>query len=130
MIMNDMKCHAYDCNANACVTPECYKSFVNAVDLRQVIASGFACTLGVSLSLACSQEPQAWSGHRLTHCLIRTIFQVLKKYYSFQNTMTFNSSWTFEYNKSCFFFETVVLLKLYPVWSLINSANSLFCHKL
>jgi hypothetical protein len=24
MIMNDMKCHAYDCNANACVTPECY----------------------------------------------------------------------------------------------------------
>jgi hypothetical protein len=22
--MNDMKCHAYDCNANACVTPECY----------------------------------------------------------------------------------------------------------
>jgi hypothetical protein len=24
MIMDDMKCHAYDCNANACVTPGCY----------------------------------------------------------------------------------------------------------
>jgi hypothetical protein len=21
---DDMKCHAYDCHANACVTPECY----------------------------------------------------------------------------------------------------------
>jgi Tfp pilus assembly protein PilV len=24
MIMNDMTCHAYDCNVNACVTPGCY----------------------------------------------------------------------------------------------------------
>jgi hypothetical protein len=29
MIMDDMKCHAYDCHAKACVTPECYR-------LRQV----------------------------------------------------------------------------------------------
>jgi hypothetical protein len=21
---DDMKCHAYDCHANACVTPDCY----------------------------------------------------------------------------------------------------------
>jgi hypothetical protein len=26
MIMDDMKCHAYDCNANACVTLGCYIS--------------------------------------------------------------------------------------------------------
>jgi hypothetical protein len=24
MIMDDMKCHAYDCHAKACVTPGCY----------------------------------------------------------------------------------------------------------
>jgi hypothetical protein len=29
MIMNDMKCHAYDCNANACVTPECYNNGID-----------------------------------------------------------------------------------------------------
>jgi hypothetical protein len=25
---DDMKCHAYDCYANACVTPECYRVVV------------------------------------------------------------------------------------------------------
>jgi hypothetical protein len=31
---DDMKCHAYDCHANACVTPECY-------NLNFVALSGF-----------------------------------------------------------------------------------------
>jgi hypothetical protein len=31
MIMDDMKCHAYDCHAKACVTPGCYKLVVIAV---------------------------------------------------------------------------------------------------
>jgi hypothetical protein len=37
--MNDMKCHAYYCNANACVTPKCY---ISVYQPRTEKASGFA----------------------------------------------------------------------------------------
>jgi hypothetical protein len=30
---DNMKCHAYDCHTNACVTPECYKRVVRLLGI-------------------------------------------------------------------------------------------------
>jgi hypothetical protein len=53
MIMNGMKYHAYDCNANACVTPECYRRDPYATLTRQhrtTVAMGMIPTVQIRIN--------------------------------------------------------------------------------